>query len=56
MADSVEDRFGYIDERGDVFVPLSYSACSHFFEGKASVVDEAGRTGFIDAKERLAIP
>src|ERR1700688_2351291 len=56
VPDSIKDRFGYIDDRGNVAVPPSYSACSHFFEGKAAVIDETEKTGFIDAKGRLAIP
>ena len=47
IADSIKDRFGYIDDRGNVAVPPSYSACSHFFEGKASVIDKTEKTGFI---------
>ncbi len=56
IPDSVKDRFGYIDDRGNVVVPPVYSGCSHFFEGKAAVIDENEKTGFIDAKGRLAIP
>jgi hypothetical protein len=56
IPDSVKDRFGYIDHRGSVAIRPSYSACSHFFEGKASVIDETGETGFIDGKGRLMIP
>jgi hypothetical protein len=56
IPDSAKDRFGYIDDRGNVVVPLVYSACSHFFECKASVIDETRKTGFIDAKGRLVIP
>src|SRR2546425_13223946 len=53
---SVNGQFGYMDERGNIAIPPSYSACSHFFEGKASVIDESKKAGFIDAKGRLVIP
>ena len=53
---SVEDRHGYIDGRGHVVIPPSFSACAHFFEGKAAVLDDGARTGFIDSEGRIAIP
>ncbi len=55
IPNSVEDRFGYIDDRGDIAVWPSYSACSHFFEGKASAIDETGLSGFINGKGKLVI-
>jgi hypothetical protein len=56
IPDSVENLYGYIDSRGNVVIQPSYLACSHFFEGKAAVIDETEKTGFIDAKARLIIP
>jgi hypothetical protein len=40
IPNSVEDRNGYIDDRGNVVIRPSYLACSHFFEGKAAVLNE----------------
>jgi len=56
IPDSVENLFGYIDIRGNVVIQPSYLACSHFSEGKASVVDETKNAGFIDFSGRLVIP
>lgn len=56
IPDSVENLSGYIDSRGNVVVQPSYLACSHFFEGKASVIDKTKKAGFIDDKARLVIP
>ena len=53
---SVEDLFGYIDARGKVVIRPSYLACSHFCEGKASVIDKTEKAGFIDARGGLVIP
>ena len=56
IPDSVDDLFGYINSSGDVLIPVSYAGCSHFFEGKAAVVDRMGKSGFIDYQGNLAIP
>ena len=56
MLDSVEDTFEYINGRGEVIIPPSYLGCAHVFEGVAAVVDEEGRSGFIDSWGRLEIP
>jgi hypothetical protein len=56
IPNSVENLCGYINSRGNVVIEPSYLACSHFFEGKASVIDETKKTGFIDDKARLVIP
>ena len=56
VPDSVEDRFGYIDDRGNVVIRPSYLACSHLFEGKASVVNENKKVGCIDTRGKLVIP
>jgi hypothetical protein len=47
--------FGYINDKGDIAIPLSYSGAEHFFEGKAAVLDSAGRSGFIDRHGNLLI-
>lgn len=39
LPDSIQNRRGYINYEGDIVVPLIYGAISHFFEGKASVID-----------------
>jgi hypothetical protein len=56
MPDSIEDVFGYINDQGSIIVSASYAACTYFFEGKASVIDETRKSGFIDSKGRLVIP
>lgn len=56
IPDSVDDMVGYIDNRGDVIIPPSYSACSHFFEGVAAVRNSDGKTGFIDSLGATVIP
>jgi len=55
VPDSIEDLFGYIDGRGRIAIKPSYLACSHFFEGKASVIGETKKTGFIDLNGRPVI-
>jgi hypothetical protein len=56
IPDSVDDLCGYIDQYGNVVIQPSYFACSHFFEGKASVIDRTRHSGFIETNGRLAIP
>jgi len=56
VSDSVEDHFGYIDDRGNVVIRPSYLACSHFFEGKATVVNEIKKVGCINTRGKLVIP
>src|SRR5258708_3032558 len=53
---SLEDLVGFIDENGRVTVAPSYAGGSYFFEGKASVVDGNGKSGFIDYLGNLLIP
>ena len=53
---SVEDLIGFINEEGRVVVQPSYAGGSYFFEGKASVLDENGKSGFIDDVGDLVIP
>jgi hypothetical protein len=49
------DLFGFINEAGDIVIPFSYAGCSHFFEGKAVVIDGTRKSGFIDAQGKLSI-
>src|ERR1700722_19306492 len=53
---SPDDLVGFIDGRGHTVVRPRYTAGSYFFEGKASVVDESGKSGFIDAVGNQVIP
>lgn len=53
---SADDLIGFIDSYGRVIVQPLYAAGSFFFEGKASVVDWNGKSGFIDNTGNLAIP
>jgi hypothetical protein len=53
---SLKDLSGYINVEGNVVIRPSYSACAHFFEGIAAVIDESGKSGFIDHRGQLAIP
>lgn len=56
IPNSVEDRCGYIDDRGNVVIPPSYLACSHFFEGKAAVVNDLKKVGCVNTRGKLVIP
>jgi len=51
-----EDVIGFINVEGRVIVRPKYMGGSYFFEGKASVVDEDGKSGFIDCDGNLALP
>ena len=53
---SAEDLVGFISAEGQVVVRPSYAGGSYFFEGKASVVDGSGKSGFIDDLGNLVIP
>jgi WG containing repeat len=53
---SVRNVCGYINGRGEVTIGPSYLACSHFFEGKASVIDDTRKSGFINHEERVVLP
>jgi WG containing repeat len=55
-ANGAESLVGFIDTHGQVVVQPSYVAGSLFFEGKASVVDTNGKSGFLDCTGNLAIP
>ncbi len=52
---SQENLYGYIDSKGKVVIHLSYSGVGHFFEGTASVLNSAGKSGFIDGHGNLLI-
>ena len=56
LQDEAPALIGYIDDWGIVLVSPSYAAGSYFFEGKASVLDEVGNSGFIDTQGHLVIP
>ncbi len=45
---SPENVVGFIDTQGHVVVQPSYAVGSFFFEGKSSVVDSTGKSGFIN--------
>src|SRR5690348_4808295 len=49
------NAFGYINVQGNLIIHFSYSGAEHFFEGKAGVLDSAGRCGFIDHNGNLLI-
>lgn len=46
--------YGYINEKGDVVIPLSYDDAGYFHEGLAYVQDN-GKYGYIDKKGDVAI-
>ena len=52
----MEDRIGFINPEGRLVVRPTYAGGSYFFEGRASVVDENRKSGFVDALGKLAIP
>ena len=49
------DLIGFIDAQGSVKIPPVYACGSHFHEGKASVIDANGQSGFIDHMGTLVI-
>jgi hypothetical protein len=53
---SAEDRIGFINAEGHQVVQSSYAAGSYFFEGKACIVEDNSKSGFIDTLGNLVIP
>lgn len=53
---NAEDLIGFITAEGHVVVRPSYAGGSYFFEGKASVVDDNGKSGFINDVGEVVIP
>src|SRR5215813_496720 len=54
--EDTENLVGFINSDGHVVVSPRYSGASFYFEGKASVLDAAGKSGFIDSLGNLTIP
>src|SRR5216684_7888395 len=52
---TAEDLVGFIDRQGHTIIQPVYLGGSHFHEGKASVVDTSGKSGFTDDVGTLAI-
>ena len=50
----LDDRYGYIDLRGKVVIPIKYTTASDFSEGLAVV--ELEEYGFINKQGRMVIP
>jgi len=54
--EDTENLVGFINSDGYVVVSPRYSGGSFYFEGKASVLDAVGKSGFIDSLGNLTIP
>jgi hypothetical protein len=51
-----DDRhFGYVNSKGEVAIPLNFSAAASFSEGLAAAADQSGKWGWIDRTGRFVI-
>ena len=51
----LDDKYGLIDEAGNIFIPIIYDFASNFFEGLA-VVQLNDKCGFIDKNGNIIVP
>ena len=51
----LNNKYGFIDEAGNIFIPIIYDFASDFSVGLATVKLD-GKWGFIDKKGNIAIP
>jgi len=49
------DKWGFIDSTGTEVVPPTYSQVTDFSDGVALVMDESGRTGYIDHRLQITM-
>ena len=50
-----DDKWGFIDTKGDAIIPFEWKSAGWFGEGYAPVWDNAGRCGYIDKTGRVVI-
>jgi hypothetical protein len=55
IGESSEHSVGFIDATGVVRIEPRFGGAGHFREGKASVLEESGRSGFIDQRGEMKI-
>ena len=51
----LNDKYGFIDEAGNIFIPIIYDFASNFFEGLAKVKSD-NKYGFIDKNGYIIVP
>jgi len=51
-----EHHWGYVDSKGEIAIPLVFSAATSFSDGLAAVADEFGKWGWIDGPANLLFP
>lgn len=52
-----DDRhFGYVNSKGEVAIPLNFSAAAGFSEGLAAAADQSGKWGWIDRTGKSSLP
>jgi hypothetical protein len=56
VQDSADLIVGFINSDGAVKVVPRFAGAGHFCEGKASVVEQNGRSGFLDLNGQIVIP
>lgn len=56
VKDSVDLIVGFINSDGEVKVIPRFIGSGHFCEGKASVIEQSGRSGFLDLSGAIVIP
>lgn len=49
-------RYFYVDEKGNVALPVVHGVASVFSEGRAVVVADDGKCGYIDTKGTTVVP
>lgn len=52
--DDIKGRFGFVDQKGKIVIPLTFERAEDFFEGLAKVYRD-GKWGFIDKRGKVVI-
>ena len=52
--DHIKGRFGFVDKKGKIVIPLTFERAEDFFEGHAKVYQD-GKWGFIDKRGKVVI-
>lgn len=51
-----DDKYGFINEKGEEIIPCKYKAVGNFYDGFALVIDDNGKFGFINKSGSAVIP
>ncbi|MBO4645795.1 MAG: WG repeat-containing protein [Bacteroidales bacterium] len=51
----VDEKWGYINDKGEMVIQPQFAACEYFSCGLARVVDKEGKVGYIDKKGKMVI-